>query len=149
MVSTFSTVLSNKIQLINIYTIKGANVAECHLNDKIQIYKFLYKLDLNVKKFNVEKAYITATLTAEGDDEFIFKFNNSNDLSLPSNGGSCNSCSSCGGYTNFYINSSKTFDVTHYLQQNNSIFVYFRNIYGGYSFNIKNLSFTIKTYSKL
>lgn len=147
--STFTAVLSNKIQLVNIYRIKGANVAECHLDEHVQINKFLYKLDLNVKKSEVEKAYITATLTAEGDDEFIFMLNNSSSLSLPSNGGSCSSCSSCGGYTNFYINSSKTFDVTSYLKQNNSIYVYFRNIYGGYSFNVKNLVFTIKTYSKL
>lgn len=147
--STFTAVLSNKIQLVNIYRIKGANVAECHLDEHVQINKFLYKLDLNVKKSEVEKAYITATLTAEGDDEFIFILNNSSSLSLPSNGGSCSSCSSCGGYTNFYINSSKTFDVTSYLKQNNSIYVYFRNIYGGYSFNVKNLVLTIKTYSKL
>lgn len=147
--STFSTVLSNKIQLINIYTIKGANVAECHIYEFANIMKLLYTLNISVKKSEVEKAYITATLTAEGDDEFIFKLNNSQNLSLPNNGGSCQTCSACGNYTNFYKNSSKTYDITPYLQENNLIYVYFHNYIGGYSYKISNLEFTIKTYSKL
>lgn len=70
-------------------------------------------------------------------------------MSLPSNAGSCMTCSACGNYTNFYKNSTKTFDVTQYLQDTNSIYVYFHNFTGGYSYKISNLEFTIKTYSKL
>lgn len=148
-VSTFSANLNNSIQLVNIYTIKGSNVAECHVFDKVDVWKLLYILNISVKSNNIEKAYITATLTAEGDDEFIFKLNNSYNMSLPSNAGSCMTCSACGNYTNFYKNSTKTFDVTQYLQDTNSIYVYFHNFTGGYSYKISNLEFTIKTYSKL
>ena len=148
-VSTFSANLNNKIQLVNIYTIKGNNVAECHVFELVEIWKLLYTLNISVKSKDVEKAYITATLTAEGDDEFIFKLNNSYNMSLPSNAGSCKTCSACGDYTNFYKNSTKTFDVTQYLQDTNSIYVYFHNFTGGYSYKISNLEFTIKTYSKL
>lgn len=148
-VSTFSANLNNSIQLVNIYTIKGSNVAECHVFDIVDVWKLLYILDISVKSNNIEKAYITATLTAEGDDEFIFKLNNSYNMSLPSNAGSCMTCSACGNYTNFYKNSTKTFDVTQYLQDTNSIYVYFHNFTGGYSYKISNLEFTIKTYSKL
>ena len=148
-VSTFSANLNNKIQLVNIYTIKGNNVAECHVFELVEIWKLLYTLNISVKSKDVEKAYITATLTAEGDDEFIFKLNNSYNMSLPSNAGSCKTCSACGNYTNFYKNSTKTFDVTQYLQDTNSIYVYFHNFTGGYSYKISNLEFTIKTYSKL
>lgn len=148
-VSTFSANLNNSIQLVNIYTIKGSNVAECHIFDIVEVWKLLYILNIHVKSNDVEKAYITATLTAEGDDEFIFKLNDSNDMSLPSNAGSCMTCSACGNYTNFYKNSTKTFDVTQYLQDTNSIYVYFHNFTGGYSYKISNLEFTIKTYSKL
>ena len=148
-VSTFSANLNNSIQLVNIYTIKGSNVAECHVFDIVDVWKLLYILNISVKSNNIEKAYITATLTAEGDDEFIFKLNNSYNMSLPSNAGSCMTCSACGNYTNFYKNSTKTFDVTQYLQDTNSIYVYFHNFTGGYSYKISNLEFTIKTYSKL
>ena len=148
-VSTFSANLNNSIQLVNIYTIKGSNVAECHVFDIVDVCKLLYILNISVKSNNIEKAYITATLTAEGDDEFIFKLNNSYNMSLPSNAGSCMTCSACGNYTNFYKNSTKTFDVTQYLQDTNSIYVYFHNFTGGYSYKISNLEFTIKTYSKL
>lgn len=141
--------MNNKIQLVNIYTIKGNNVAECHVFELVEIWKLLYTLNISVKSKDVEKAYITATLTAEGDDEFIFKLNNSYNMSLPSNAGSCKTCSACGNYTNFYKNSTKTFDVTQYLQDTNSIYVYFHNFTGGYSYKISNLEFTIKTYSKL
>lgn len=148
-VSTFSANLNNKIQLVNIYTIKGNNVAECHVFELVEIWKLLYTLNISVKSKDVEKAYITATLTAEGDDEFIFKLNDSLNMSLPVNAGSCKTCSACGNYTNFYKNSTRTFDVTQYLQDTNSIYVYFHNVTGGYSFKISNLEFTIKTYSKL
>ena len=148
-VSTFSANLNNSIQLVNIYTIKGSNVAECHVFDIVDVWKLLYILNISVKSNNIEKAYITAALTAEGDDEFIFKLNNSYNMSLPSNAGSCMTCSACGNYTNFYKNSTKTFDVTQYLQDTNSIYVYFHNFTGGYSYKISNLEFTIKTYSKL
>ena len=148
-VSTFSANLNNSIQLVNIYTIKGSNVAECHVFDIVEVWKLLYILNISVKSNDIEKAYITATLTAEGDDEFIFKLNNSYNMSLPSNAGSCMTCSACGNYTNFYKNSTKTFDVTQYLQDTNSIYVYFHNFSGGYSYKISNLEFTIKTYSKL
>ena len=148
-VSTFSANLNNSIQLVNIYTIKGSNVAECHVFEIVEVWKLLYILNISVKSNNIEKAYITATLTAEGDDEFIFKLNNSYNMSLPSNAGSCMTCSACGNYTNFYKNSTKTFDVTQYLQDTNSIYVYFHNVTGGYSYKISNLEFTIKTYSKL
>lgn len=148
-VSTFSANLNNKIQLVNIYTIKGNNVAECHVFELVEIWKLLYTLNISVKSKDVEKAYITATLTAEGDDEFIFKLNDSLNMSLPVNAGSCMTCSACGNYTNFYKNSTRTFDVTQYLQDTNSIYVYFHNFNGGYSFKISNLEFTIKTYSKL
>lgn len=148
-VSTFSANLNNSIQLVKIYTIKGSNVAECHVFDIVDVWKLLYILNISVKSNNIEKAYITATLTAEGDDEFIFKLNNSYNMSLPSNAGSCMTCSACGNYTNFYKNSTKTFDVTQYLQDTNSIYVYFHNFTGGYSYKISNLEFTIKTYSKL
>ena len=148
-VSTFSANLNNSIQLVNIYTIKGSNVAECHVFDIVDVWKLLYILNISVKSNNIEKAYITATLTAEGDDEFIFKLNNSYNMSLPSNAGSCMTCSACGNYTNFYKNSTKTFDITQYLQDTNSIYVYFHNFTGGYSYKISNLEFTIKTYSKL
>lgn len=148
-VSTFSANLNNKIQLVNIYTIKGNNVAECHVFELVEIWKLLYTLNISVKSKDVEKAYITATLTAEGDDEFIFKLNDSLNMSLPVNAGSCKTCSACGNYTNFYKNSTRTFDVTQYLQDTNSIYVYFHNFTGGYSFKISNLEFTIKTYSKL
>ena len=148
-VSTFSANLNNKIQLVNIYTIKGNNVAECHIGEFVEIWKLLYTLNISVKSKDVEKAYITATLTAEGDDEFIFKLNDSLNMSLPANAGSCQGCSACGHYTNFYKNSTRTFDVTQYLQDTNSIYVYFHNYIGGFSYKISNLEFTIKTYSKL
>lgn len=148
-VSTFSANLNIKIQLVNIYTIKGNNVAECHIGEFVKIWKLLYTLNISVKSKDVEKAYITATLTAEGNDEFIFKLNDSLNMSLPVNAGSCMTCSVCGNYTNFYKNSTRTFDVTQYLQDTNSIYVYFYNYAGDYSFKISNLEFTIKTYSKL
>ena len=69
-------------------------------------------------------------------------------MSLPANAGSTEH-SSCGHYTNLYRNSTRTYDVTQYLQDTNSIYVYFHNYIGGYSYKISNLEFTIKTYSKL
>ncbi len=71
-VSTFSANLNNSIQLVNIYTIKGSNVAECHVFDIVDVWKLLYILNISVKSNNIEKAYITATLTAENVDTEVF-----------------------------------------------------------------------------
>lgn len=138
--------IEQNIILTNTYTVNGWSVSDC-VDYEVFLTRHLYTLNLNLNSTNYSKVTITGRINGQGNDEFIFKLNNSNELSIPYSY-SCNECSLCGRYTNIYSNVSRTFDVTNYIQEENYIYVYFRNYIGDFSYLINSLSFIITTYSK-